>query len=68
MRLKTESELKTIFKELDLKHKQEIICHCHSHRRSALLYIALKSLGYSNPKAYPGSWAEWGNNLDTPIE
>lgn len=68
MRLKAEPELKSIFKELNIKPKQEIICHCHSHRRSALLYIALKSLGYSNLKAYPGSWAEWGNNLDTPIE
>jgi len=68
MRLKPESELKFIFKGLKIKPKQEIICHCHSHRRSALLYIALKSLGYSNLKAYPGSWAEWGNNLDTPIE
>lgn len=68
MRLKLESELKNIFKELKLKPKAEIICHCHTHRRSALIYIALKSLGYGNLKAYPGSWAEWGNNLDTPIE
>lgn len=68
MRLKPESELKKIIKELKLKPNSETICHCHSHRRSALVYIALKSLGFSNLKAYPGSWAEWGNNLDTPIE
>jgi len=68
MRLKPEEELNKIFKELKLKPKVETICHCHTHRRSALLYIALKSLGFSKLKAYPGSWAEWGDNLDTPIE
>ena len=68
MRLIPEPEIKQIIKELGLKPKLKTICHCHTHRRSALVYIALKSLGYNNLKAYPGSWAEWGNNLDTPIE
>ncbi len=68
MRLKSKSELQSSINELKLKPKQEIITYCHTHRRSALVYIALKSLGFSNLKAYPGSWDEWGNNLDTPIE
>lgn len=68
MRFKSEAEMNVIIKELGLKPKLETICYCHSHRRSALVYIALKNLGFSNLKAYPGSWSEWGNNLDTPIE
>jgi len=68
MRLIPDPEIKQIIKELKLKPKQETICHCHTHRRSALVYIALKNIGFSNLKAYPGSWAEWGNNFDTPIE
>ena len=68
MRLKQKTEIEKIIKELKLKPKVETICYCHSHRRSALLYIALKTIGFSKLKAYPGSWAEWGNNLDTPIE
>jgi thiosulfate/3-mercaptopyruvate sulfurtransferase len=28
----------------------------------------LKSLGYENVKGYPGSWSDWGNEPNTPIE
>jgi thiosulfate/3-mercaptopyruvate sulfurtransferase len=27
-----------------------------------------KSLGYPRVKAYAGSWSEWGNHPDTPVE
>ena len=68
MRLKPTPELKLIINELKIKPQQKIITYCHSYRRAALLYIALKSLGFTDLKAYPGSWNEWGNNLDTPVE
>lgn len=67
-RFKSAKELKAIVKEAGFKAKHETICYCHTHRRSALAYIALKSIGFEHIKAYPGSFAEWGNNLDTPIE
>ncbi|MBT3564150.1 MAG: sulfurtransferase, partial [Gammaproteobacteria bacterium] len=38
-----------------------------THHRSGLTYLIGKSLGY-DIKAYPGSWSEWGNHPDTPIE
>jgi thiosulfate/3-mercaptopyruvate sulfurtransferase len=28
----------------------------------------LKALGYPDIKAYPGSWSDWGNASDTPVE
>lgn len=46
---------------------QQIVTHCHSHHRSGLTYLVGKSLGF-NIKAYPGSWAEWGNDPATPVE
>ena len=67
-RIHPPAELEKLFAQHGIRPKHEIVVHCHSHRRSALVYQALRSLGYPNVKAYPGSWAEWGNNLDTPVE
>ncbi len=46
---------------------KSIVTHCQTHRRSALTYLAAKSLGYPNIAAYPGSWSEWGNSDSLPI-
>jgi thiosulfate/3-mercaptopyruvate sulfurtransferase len=44
-----------------------IITHCQTHHRSGLSYMVGRLLGYEI-RAYHGSWAEWGNREDTPIE
>lgn len=47
--------------------EKNIVMHCQTHRRSALAYVAVKSLGYPRIAAYAGSWSEWGNNENLPI-
>ena len=44
-----------------------IITHCQTHHRSGLTYLVGKMLGL-NIRAYHGSWSEWGNDPDTPID
>lgn len=44
------------------------VTHCQTHHRSGLTYLLGKLLNFKEIKAYPGSWGEWGNQADTPIE
>lgn len=54
--------------DLGITQDKEVVCYCQSHHRSAYSWLVLKSLGYENVRGYPGSWSEWGNHPDTPIE
>jgi len=67
-RLKPESELREMLKNLGITTDKTIVMHCQTHHRSAHTYIVLKSLGYANIKGYPGAWSDWGNEPNTPIE
>lgn len=44
-----------------------IITHCQTHHRSGLSYLVGRWLGWPI-RAYHGSWSEWGNRDDTPVE
>ncbi|HEC18812.1 MAG TPA: sulfurtransferase [Gammaproteobacteria bacterium] len=68
LRLKPEAELIAMMEERGLDKDKTIVTYCQSHHRSALTYFTLKVLGYPSIKGYPGSWSDWGNADDTPIE
>ena len=54
-------------RSLGINDDDSIITHCQSHHRSGLTYMVAKLLGH-RAKGYHGSWGEWGNNPDVPIE
>ncbi len=60
--------LRQIFENQDITPDRDIVTYCHTHRRSAFMYVILKHLGYPQVRGYPGSWSEWGNLYDTPVE
>jgi thiosulfate/3-mercaptopyruvate sulfurtransferase len=65
LRLRTDME--ALLESRGFSKQKSIITHCQSHHRSGLTYLIGKMLGY-NIQAYPGSWSEWGNDPDTPVE
>lgn len=67
-RIRPAEELKKELEALGVTPDKEVIAYCQTHHRSAHTYLVLKALGYPNVKGYPGSWSEWGNLPDTPIE
>ena len=67
---KTAEELKSIYeKENNLKSNDDIIAYCRIGERSSHTWFVLKNLlGYNNVRNYDGSWTEWGNLVNVPIE
>ncbi|MES2821379.1 MAG: rhodanese-like domain-containing protein [Pseudomonadota bacterium] len=66
--LRIRPDLQQLLDGLGIDKTREVITHCHSHHRSGFTYLAAKALGYPRVKAYAGSWGEWGNHPDTPVE
>lgn len=67
LRLKPLEQLRQELKSVGIDGTQPIATHCQSHHRSGLTYLIGKLLDF-DIKAYSGSWAEWGNRDDTPID
>lgn len=68
LRIKDLRALRNRLGELGVSPDREIIVYCQTHHRSAFTFIVLKALGYPRVRGYPGSWSEWGNTADAPIE
>lgn len=60
--------LRELLEAQGLRPDKPIVTHCQTHRRSGLTWFVARALDYPDIRAYPGSWSEWGNDPDTPVE
>lgn len=62
-KLKSKTELETIFNNAGITKNKEIILYCATSVRAGIVYLALTSvLEYPNVKIYDGAYNEWKTN------
>ncbi|HEV7126722.1 MAG TPA: sulfurtransferase [Ktedonobacterales bacterium] len=66
---KSADELKQIYGGKGITPDKDVIAYCRIGERSAHTWFVLTQLlGYPSVRNYDGSWTEWGNLVNAPIE
>lgn len=65
---KSQTDLEALYESLDLADKEMIVTYCQTGHRASVAYFTMRLMGFENVAVYDGSWEDWGNEDDTPIE
>ncbi len=65
---KPAAELRAMYEAVGVTPDREVVTYCQGGYRAAHTYLALRILGYPRVRNYTGSWKEWGDREDLPLE
>jgi thiosulfate/3-mercaptopyruvate sulfurtransferase len=65
---KSDADLKAMYDRVGITPDKEVISYCQGGYRAAHSYVALRLIGFPKVRNYIGSWKEWGDRTDLPIE
>ena len=66
---KSRAELEALYGAQGVTPDKNVIAYCRIGERSSHTWFVLKYLlGFQNVRNYDGSWTEWGNLVNVPIE
>jgi thiosulfate/3-mercaptopyruvate sulfurtransferase len=67
-RFKPAAELQAMYARVGVTPERDVVTYCQGGYRGAHTYLALRLLGFPQVRNYLGSWREWGDRLDLPLE
>ena len=66
---KSAADLRELYAAQGVTPEKEVTAYCRIGERSAHTWFVLTELlGFERVRNYDGSWTEWGNLVDVPIE
>ncbi len=65
---KSPDALRAMYAASGVTPDREVVAYCQGGYRGAHSYVALRSAGFPQVRNYLGSWKEWGDREDLPIE